>query len=132
MSTVPTTPAEPDGYAYRYPHWDGSTFIDFNDGREVNGSRPIEAIPYWLGSPPASQASEPEWRGIDSAPKDRHVLLQVVTRWGKRSDVVWCSGYWMGDYWVIYNADEAVQRVEPSGWEPLPAPPQADASKEGS
>ena len=44
-------PVAPSGWAYRYP--DG---IRFNDGCEVNGCRPIEAIPYWLGAPPAQQA----------------------------------------------------------------------------
>lgn len=42
-----TTPASetgvtPDGYAYRYP--DGA--IRHNNGRELNGSKPVEAIPY--------------------------------------------------------------------------------------
>lgn len=45
--------AEPSGYAYRYRHYDGGTVIRFNDGREVNGSRPIEALPYWFTPHPA-------------------------------------------------------------------------------
>lgn len=40
-------PPRPDGWAYRYP--DG--FVRFNHGTEVNISRPIEAIPYYLGEP---------------------------------------------------------------------------------
>ena len=40
--------APPSGYAYRYP--DG---IRFNNGNEVNGCRPSEAIPYWFSQPPA-------------------------------------------------------------------------------
>ncbi|EYS89529.1 hypothetical protein CF68_33110 [Cupriavidus sp. SK-4] len=37
----------PDGYAYRYPGPYGG--LRFNGGEEVNGSRPTEAVPYWLG-----------------------------------------------------------------------------------
>ncbi|MGS1115971.1 hypothetical protein [Castellaniella sp. UC4442_H9] len=47
----PAASAEPpDGYAYRYP--DG---IRFNDGREVNGCKPTETLPYWFGAAPVAQ-----------------------------------------------------------------------------
>lgn len=55
--------AEPSGYAYRYP--DG---IRFNDGREVNGCKPTETLPYWFGAAPVAQ--EPvarDWPSIQSA-----------------------------------------------------------------
>lgn len=42
---------QPSGYAYRYQQFGGSV-IRFNGGGEVNGSRPVEGIPYWLGRPP--------------------------------------------------------------------------------
>jgi hypothetical protein len=45
----PETP-QPWGYAYRYS--DG--LIRFNHGKDVNGGPPIEAIPIWLGHPPAA------------------------------------------------------------------------------
>jgi hypothetical protein len=45
----PETP-QPWGYAYRYS--DG--LIRFNNGKDVNGGPPIEAIPIWLGHPPAA------------------------------------------------------------------------------
>ena len=48
----------PSGYAYRYPTMDGSV-VRFNHGQEVNGCRPLYAIPYWLGQPPARPANEP-------------------------------------------------------------------------
>ncbi|WP_324658311.1 hypothetical protein [Burkholderia thailandensis] len=47
--------APPSGYAYRYPSL-GGTVIRFNSGKEVNGSRPIEAIPYWFAAPQPAQA----------------------------------------------------------------------------
>lgn len=39
----------PFAYAYRYPSFPpvGATVIRFNGGREVNGSKPIEAIPLY-------------------------------------------------------------------------------------
>jgi hypothetical protein len=44
----------PSGYAFRYP--DG---IRFNNGREVNGCYPSEAIPYWFSQPPAPDPPPP-------------------------------------------------------------------------
>ncbi|MCM2537951.1 hypothetical protein [Burkholderia glumae] len=49
----------PSGYAHRYPSGSG-TVIRFNDGREVNGCRPIESVPYWLGAPPAANVAAEE------------------------------------------------------------------------
>lgn len=49
-SGQPAASAEPSGYAYRY--LDG---IRFNDGREVNGCKPTEALPYWFGAAPVAQ-----------------------------------------------------------------------------
>lgn len=42
----------PSGYAYRYPGPYGG--IRFNNGAEVNGSSPCEAIPYWFSQPPTT------------------------------------------------------------------------------
>lgn len=45
---------KPDGYAYRYPSTTGEgTVIRFTCGQDINGSRAIEAIPYFYGTPPA-------------------------------------------------------------------------------
>jgi hypothetical protein len=80
----------------------------------------------------APQHSHEAWRPIESAPRDyRHmlkdttkVLLLVPTRWGKWQHSIACTGAWDdGDFWVIFNADEAVQRVEPTHWMPLPQQP---------
>ena len=45
--SAPAPKGAPDGYAYRYP--DGA--IRFTSGREINGSRPVQSIPYWFGTP---------------------------------------------------------------------------------
>ena len=39
-------PSGADGYAYRYRHINGGTVLRFNHGEEVNGSKPIEAVPF--------------------------------------------------------------------------------------
>lgn len=53
---------QPDGYAYRYPsgYGSGETVIRFTCGQEINGVRPIEAVPYFYGTPPGEQ---PEAQG---------------------------------------------------------------------
>jgi hypothetical protein len=61
---VVTEARKPDGYAYRYETYDGQV-IRFNGGIEVNGGKPIEAIPYYFGTPPAAQAQ-------DAGPMARH------------------------------------------------------------
>lgn len=66
-----------------------------------------------------------EWMPIESAPKDEHILLRVKTMWNKSAEFLCCGGYWLNGFWVIYNADEAIQRVEPAHWQPLPPPPNA-------
>lgn len=51
LTVVETTTRQPDGYAYRR-HWpmrSGETYIAFDQGGEINGSKPVETIPYWLG-----------------------------------------------------------------------------------
>jgi hypothetical protein len=53
--TPPPAPA-PHGYAYRYPGIMGG--IKFTHGEIINGSSPIEAIPYWLGKPPVDLLTE--------------------------------------------------------------------------
>jgi hypothetical protein len=51
---------KPDGYAYRYSDaWgSGRTVIEFNGGQERNGNKPLEAIPYYFGTPPAAAAAK--------------------------------------------------------------------------
>lgn len=56
---APKKQRAPDGYAYRYPaqHLDPEvqknypTEIRFTHGQEINGYKPIEAIPYFFGVP---------------------------------------------------------------------------------
>lgn len=78
---------------------------------------------------PSPSAEGREWRTMEGAPKDAVVLLLTPTRWNKRCEMLPCAGYWFGAGWVNFNADEAVQRVEPTHWQPLPRPPIAEGAK---
>lgn len=56
---------QPDGYAYRYRSTFGDgTVIRFNRGEEVNGSRPIDVVPFWYAPPDCAQDREDaeRWR----------------------------------------------------------------------
>jgi hypothetical protein len=48
----PQQQTEPSGYAYRYRDYAGGTVLRFNSGEEVNGARPIEALPFWFEPQP--------------------------------------------------------------------------------
>lgn len=63
---VQAEPRKPDGYAYRYSGPYGG--LRFNNGEEVNGSKPIESVPYFLGSlaEPIIDGY-PLWSGIPTA-----------------------------------------------------------------
>lgn len=62
------------------------------------------------------------WNQMHDAPKDSGpVLLLVPTRFAKRSTHLQTQGEWFGSYWVIFNCDEAIQRVEPVAWRSLHA-----------
>lgn len=68
---------EPSGYAYRYQ--DG---IRFNDGRDVNGCKPAETVPYWLGATIDAAAPTPPTVLPDGWPKwfsvDKNGYCNVV------------------------------------------------------
>ena len=72
-------------------------------------------------------AARLKFEPIASAPKTGEtVLLRIPTRCGKRDKWIASSGYWeprVGGFWVIVNADEAIQRVEPTGWLSLKGTP---------
>ena len=70
------------------------------------------------------RAQQAWWQPIETAPKveDVSVQLWVPTRYAKYTKFISCTGRYMNGFWVIVNADEAIQRVEPTLWQPLPQP----------
>lgn len=73
----------------------------------------------------ATPAPGSEWRTIETAPKDRRIpMLLWVPMWKQKlAEALPLCGYWMDSYWVIVNAEAAIQRVEPTHWMPLTPPP---------
>jgi hypothetical protein len=62
------------------------------------------------------------WRDIATAPKDGLDVLLLSQRDSRgRSTIM--HGRWMRDFWVGFNADRAVQRIEPTHWMDLPPHP---------
>ena len=69
LKTEPEGSTNPSGYAYRYRDYSGGTYIKFNGGEEVNGSRPIEAVPYWFAPPSVPTAPPtPETKASATSP----------------------------------------------------------------
>lgn len=70
---------------------------------------------------------QPQWRTIDSAPKDGTVILLYVGIFGHD----YASAFWNDDYWDIGSRDAADARDKwnfefgsPTHWMPLPEPPK--------
>ena len=77
LKAEPEGPANPSGYAYRYHDYSGGTYIKFNGGGEVNGGRPIEAVPYWF-APPSVPTTPPTPETPAEALAARPLLEQVA------------------------------------------------------
>lgn len=63
------------------------------------------------------------WQVIETAPKNELIILLLVPTLRKRSLPI--AGTWFNGFWIIFNADEAIQRVEPTHWMPCPGEPSA-------
>lgn len=90
-------------------------------GQCANVSQPASRIEF-AGPEPAVFGV---WLPMASAPMTGDdVLLLVPTLFGRRHGTIACQGCWFGAFWVIFNADAALQRVVPTHWTPLPPPPE--------
>ncbi len=65
------------------------------------------------------------WQPIESAPKDGLMMLLLVPA---KKKTLAHTGYWAGTYWLTYNHEAAVARVEPTHWMDLPPHPLMGAS----
>lgn len=105
-------PVAPSGYAYRYA--DG---LRFNGGCEVNGSRPIEAVPYFFAPPhPPAQGVGDELGPFEEWAADEAELMSLPNAWAKDR--------YSGDYTY------AAMRVAWHAWKARAALAQAPATKE--
>lgn len=65
-----------------------------------------------------------EWQDISTAPQDGTMVSLLVQPWRPEgAKPLPFTGYWLSSFWVIVNADMAVQRVEPTHWMALFPPP---------
>ncbi len=67
-----------------------------------------------------------EWMPIESAPRDDSPMLGLLggTRWGALVDAVYFNTERSGFYTAFNGVDVPPQRVYPTHWMPLPAPPK--------
>ena len=108
LKAEPEGPANPSGYAYRYHDYSGSTYIKFNGGGEVNGSSPIEAVPYWF-APPSVPTTPPAPETPAEALAARPLLEQVAAM----ADCI--GAQTVGQITAISNRAAAWLRANPPG-----------------
>ncbi len=88
----------PYGYAYRY-HGYGGDVLRFNNGQEVNGSKPFETVPYWIGT--AVTKSETVAKGAFGGECNRASCKNVPATWMHRElrNKFYCQpcGMWINE-----------------------------------
>ena len=108
LKAEPEGPANPSGYAYRYHHYSGSTYIKFNGGEEVNGSSPIEAVPYWF-APPSVPTAPP----TPETPAEALAARPLLERVAAMADCIGAKT--VGQITEISNRAAAWLRQNPPG-----------------
>jgi len=116
----------PFDYLYEFASPFGGTTLR-ESASEYNGNRPKRSIAIYTADQlheairaATERAAKQEWLPMETAPRDQPVLLRVPTTYNKWTRMLPLPGRWFGSYFAIYNADEAIQRVEPLGWMPMP------------
>lgn len=96
--SAPPMGEAPFTYAHRYPAANGGTVIRFDTGgREINGSRPIEAIPlYALAQPGSDGALREACQGIadDYQTSDAHHPNHVLIRKADHNAILAALAAW--------------------------------------
>jgi len=107
---------KPDGYMHRYNSPFGGTDLRLNDGVEVNGCKPIEAVPYWLGSPPIALRAPQA-----VAPSEGEARIAAWVRLTKASGpIAGDPEETTGDDWSEFR-NAWTSAIEAGGHIPLPA-----------
>lgn len=65
------------------------------------------------------------WLPMETAPKDGTEILLLVPHRLRADRLLRLTGRWFDRFWITFNADEAIQRVEPTRWMRLPDAPRA-------
>jgi len=127
---------EPYAYAYVYPHYAGGEVTRFSCGQEINGSKPVRAIP--LYTRPALDQEKVAlpgdgWRPIESAPKDGTFVLlyspdsernPFIGQWIEDNDYPDGGAWWSDCECSGFSID-----ADPTHFMPLPAPPAKPEGK---
>jgi len=97
--------AGPSGYAYCYPTMNGKV-VRFNHGQEVNGSRPLYAIPYWLGQPPTARPAIEPVPVAERLPGPEDCDEEGICWWYDSPGGGWYMDALQGNYshWLPHNA----------------------------
>jgi hypothetical protein len=103
---------KPDGYAYRYPDaWgSGRTVIEFSGGQERNGNKPLEAIPYYFGTPPAAAVAEVHGYSDNDRARIVSALQSARDRMASMLPKVYGEG-WDGDLDTMLEAINYMKRA---------------------
>jgi hypothetical protein len=102
--------------------------MDIDTGRSLSGraTRPADEAAISVASSP--EASIPNaWQPIDTAPKDRVVLLYVPDMGNWPDDPAIVTAIWGdGQGWVDNGMAHCATYGHPTHWMPLPEPPQSE------
>lgn len=81
---------EPDGYAHVYHGHNGADVVSFNQGEEVNGSKPFKCLAYYFEREPAATPAQTEReRVIEECAK---IAMRTPFRPHREDDIDFHSG----------------------------------------
>lgn len=63
------------------------------------------------------------WQSVKKPPREYEVVL-IGRDKGRRCSM---PGYWTGEHWLAFVISGTMEFLNPTHWQPLPAPPAAPA-----
>lgn len=95
---------------------------ELRDLRATFGNWPVPELSGLVKRKPALDG----WQSMEAAPRDGSEILLLVPHRLRAGRRLRLTGRWFDRYWITFNADEAIQRVEPTAWQPLPPLPDSN------